>query len=135
MLCLKRSNSKGAVLLEVLLAVAILAAGLTVLIQSMSTHMRAIVLADQYARAALALDGFMGQIVMDNIPKTLPPDESPCPQINEPYQCSIALRETILPSPHPQVFFRIIDGNVHWRTGKNTRNLGIVFYSPFNQYL
>ena len=126
----KYSSSRGAVLLEVLLAVAILAVGLTAVLQAMMAHANAASAAAEYVQAVHALDLWMTPKIFAQGGNDVMDEQGPCLDVLEKFQCSMTLAADILPSPHPQVMFQKIDMNVLWGSGKTTRNFKVTAYLP-----
>lgn len=126
---LKRFPQNGFVLMEVLLAVVILAIGLTAVLQAITAQARAASVAGQYVRAVLSLDGMMAPFFMGPASLPLSETEGACPLDIETYQCSLRIEET-LPSPHPQVVFQFFEGQVTWSSGKDQRTLNVSFFNP-----
>lgn len=126
---LKRFRQTGFVLVEILLAVVILAIGLTAVLQSMTAQARAAGAVGQYVHTVLALDGMLAPFFMGPASLPLPETEIPCLPDTEAYQCSLRAALT-LPSPHPQVVFQRIDGQVKWSSGKKQRTLNVWYFNP-----
>lgn len=60
------TGCRGTILLEVLLAMIILSVGLVVILQSLSASLRAVVLADDFTRAALLVESQMAEKLIMN---------------------------------------------------------------------
>ena len=126
---LKRFRQTGFVLVEILLAVVILAIGLTAVLQSMTAQARAAGAVGLYVFAVLVLVGMMAPFFMGPASLPLPETEVTCLPDTEAYQCSLRAALT-LPSPHPQVVFEGIDSQVKWSSGKKQRTLNVWYFNP-----
>ncbi len=125
----KKVCCKGAVLLEVLLAVAILAAGLTAVLQAMMAHARAASAASEYVQAVHALGQRMTPEVMARSVNDARDDQGPCLSDSDKFQCSMTLMGTV-PSPHPQIVFQDFQTQVLWVSGKTDRSFKAAVYLP-----
>lgn len=125
----ENSFSRGAVLLEVLLAVSILAVGLSAVLQAMMAHANAASAAAEYVQALHALDLKITPKVMRQGGNDAVDEQGPCAEGSEKFQCSMTLADT-MPSPHPQVMFQKIDVKVFWASGETTRNFKVTAYLP-----
>lgn len=125
----KGRSLKGAVLMEVLLAVAILAVGLTAVLQSMMSHARAVSVASDYMQAVQALDQRMTPRIMGQTSADAIEEQGNCLPDSEKYRCSMTIAQTV-PSPHPQVMFQRIQTEVLWSAGRTDRIFKAAFYFP-----
>ena len=126
---LRYRSVNGLALLEVLLAVLILAVGLTAVLQAMMAHARAASEASEYVQAVHALDQRMMPTLMSQTSFDAAEEQGPCGSGSEKFQCSMTSNGTV-PSPHPQITFQNISARVHWASGNSEKGFQAAVYLP-----
>jgi Tfp pilus assembly protein PilV len=125
----KLANQEGVILLEVLLAVAILAFGLTAVIQAMMSGLRACTLASDYLRATSALDQKM---IEKYIQKSTDKPSSEDGSLSAPFE-HMTYAVDIVPAREPgfdDMSFYQIKSTVYWQAGKGQRALSAGLLIP-----
>lgn len=129
MLYCKLKSRHGAILLEVLLAIVILALGLTGILQAMMTQTRAASVALDYFQAANALDGALAQKFLESEPQVFVEEKTSCASFDKQAQCIVQETGEML-SSFPEMTIKRIEGEIAWPSGKNSRSLTAAFYLP-----
>lgn len=127
---MKRFKDKnGAILLEALLAVTILAVALTAIMQSMLSGLRAAVVSSEYLRAASLLDSVMTEQFLTKPDALASRDEVEAKEPYERYRYSVRVFDE--PDPlFPDLKLKRLETSVVWPAGKGKRTLSAALLLP-----
>lgn len=111
---------KGALLLEVLLSVVILSAGLTVMIQAMTSGLRSQVYSTDYTTAVILLENEMFELLIKGAAAPDSFREGTFPAPHEKYRYRIDARDSTVPGREAM---SEIAGRVSWASGKRNNEV------------
>lgn len=119
-------KDNGAVLIEVLLAVVILASSLTLIIRSLVMSLRATVYSRDYSQAVFLLDNKLGEIVQRRFLEDSYQEEGGFPEPFEKYRYEITAQNILEEEPSGGV--SEVNVLVSWESGKNERKISADTY-------
>lgn len=122
----KNLNQKGAILLEALLAVVILATALTAVIQAMMSGLRSTVAAADYLRAANLLDQLMVENFLTDSSNLKPVEPAQLAAMYERYRYSVNVSDV----DDTDLKLRSVECSLEWPAGKGKRMLTAVLLAP-----
>ena len=122
-------NQQGAILLEALLAVTILAVALTAIMQSMLSGLRAAVVSAEYLRAASLLDSVMTEQFLTRPDALTSRDEVEAKEPYERYKYSVRVSDENDPLFQDLNLKRLVT-SVVWPAGKGKRTLSAALILP-----
>ena len=122
-------NQQGAILLEALLAVTILAVALTAIMQSMLSGLRAAVVSAEYMRAASLLDSVMTEQFLTRPDALTSRDEVEAKEPYERYKYSVRVSDENDPLFQDLNLKRLVT-SVVWPAGKGKRTLSAALILP-----
>ncbi len=123
---ISKSNKKGALLLEALLAVSIVAFGLTAVIYSYLSSFRASVYTGDYSLAAILLESKMSDLVYRNFIEDAIDEESAFPEPYQRFRYKLTTRNSNQggkPGDLNEVVLSIL-----WDSGKRKNNITLTTY-------
>ncbi|MBP1729892.1 MAG: hypothetical protein H6Q55_321 [Deltaproteobacteria bacterium] len=112
-------TKQGFTLLEVLVALAILAMAVTLVLQLFSTNLRSIIASEDYVRAAVAADARMREISQaDDL------EQGSWEEVNGPYTMKVVISEALQEKTD---FLRLrllqVELTLNWRKGLRSRSM------------
>lgn len=122
-------NQQGAILLEALLAVTILAVALTAIMQSMLSGLRAAVVSAEYLRAASLLDSVMTEKFLTRPDALTSRDEVEAKEPYERYKYSVRVSDENDPL-FQDLNLKRLETSVVWPAGKGKRTLSAALILP-----
>lgn len=122
-------NQQGAILLEALLAVTILAVALTAIMQSMLSGLRAAVVSAEYMRAASLLDSVMTEQFLTRPDALTSRDEVEAKEPYERYKYSVRVSDENDPL-FQDLNLKRLETSVVWPAGKGKRTLSAALILP-----
>lgn len=122
-------NQQGAILLEALLAVTILAVALTAIMQSMLSGLRAAVVSAEYLRAASLLDSVMTEQFLTRPDALTSRDEVEAKEPYERYKYSVRVSDENDPL-FQDLNLKRLETSVVWPAGKGKRTLSAALLLP-----
>ncbi len=122
-------NQQGAILLEALLAVTILAVALTAIMQSMLSGLRAAVVSAEYMRAASLLDSVMTEQFLTRPDALTSRDEVEAKEPYERYKYSVRVSDENDPF-FQDLNLKRLETSVVWPAGKGKRTLSAALILP-----
>ncbi len=122
-------NQQGAILLEALLAVTILAVALTAIMQSMLSGLRAAVVSAEYMRAASLLDSVMTEQFLTRPDALTSRDEVEAKEPYERYKYSVRVSDENDPF-FQDLKLKRLETSVVWPAGKGKRTLSAALILP-----
>ncbi len=122
-------NQQGAILLEALLAVTILAVALTAIMQSMLSGLRAAVVSAEYLRAASLLDSVMTEQFLTRPDALTSRDEVEAKEPYERYKYSVRVSDENDPL-FQDLNLKRLETSVVWPAGKGKRTLSAALILP-----
>ena len=121
-----KKQNKGSLLIEAILAVVILGTSLTVIIQSLSSAVRANVVTFEYLTATTLLENKMFGLIKDGFIKRNIKEEQPFMEPFEKYRGLIETKEAAsVPKPSQ---LNEVNLNVSWDSGRRTNVLSVITY-------
>ena len=122
---LLRKSKKGSLLLEVLLSIILLSTGITVIIQAMTSGLRAMAHSAQYTKIANALENEMVGLIFTNLRGDILPDVSRDVQTEKHYTVS-SQSELLNDSHHEHI--QDVRLNVSWFSNRKNSQASINTY-------
>lgn len=116
----RRRKKKGALLLEVLLSVVILSAGLTVMIQAMTSSLRSQVYSTDYTAAVILLENEMFDLLIKGSAASDFSREGTCPPPYEKYRYQIDARPSTATGRETM---SEAAAQVSWTSGRRNNNV------------
>ncbi len=121
---MNKKNIKGSLLLEALLAVVILSVSLTLIIQSMTSSLRASVYGADYTLAIILLENKMFELLNKGLPSSSERETIEVPFSSNSYHFSADARP--LSSPGSKI--KEVDAALTWNSGKRKNNISLTTY-------
>ena len=122
-------NKRGAILLEALLAVTILAVALTAIMQCMLSGLRAAVVSAEYLRAASLLDSVMTEQFLTKPDSLASRDDVEAKEPYERYKYSVRVSDENDPL-FQDLKLKRLETSVVWPAGKGKRTLSAALLLP-----
>lgn len=125
----RQKNKQGAILLEALLAVMILAVALTAIVQAMMSGLRAAVTSVEYLRAASLLESVMVEKFLAKAEGVKSQSRTAFEAPYDRYQYAVEMSDENDPL-YKDLKLRRLECSVAWPAGKGTRTLAAALWMP-----
>lgn len=122
---LKLSKNNGGLLLEALLAVVILSVSLTLIIQAMTSSLRATVYTTDYSTALLLMENKLVELMLMNAEDISTGDDVEFAEPNERFQYSVATSDL---STEEAEGVNNVTMEVSWKSGSRNNNVVVETY-------